>query len=333
MPGTAELAALAEIRNPSSIARVEEDGGVRYSDVMLLAPGEWTDAGSGETVHYAGDAIRESADNWENYAINLMHGPALHDATVLGEIGKVPPDSIAVDDADRLFGDLVLHGDSPASELGIELMDEALESDGRQGIDGPSVEIVEDTTEYDPDRGRQRMTSMTFGGVGLVFDPASRDVDLANQIRERAVAMREHFDARPGAGVTIREYAPGAPDEDPDLVDEVEMLQSELDEARRTLQGATGDDREQAVATITSAAEILEGFFDRVAEIEQAIEARQQKLADLVDTLGALDRRLSRIEAEPLPPRSLTQPGDGDFYSEAEKHRKQNGERHDDVHL
>jgi gas vesicle protein len=190
-----ELVALAEFRNPGDIQRVEQDGGVLYKRVMLLSPGVWTDAGSRETIEYAGEAIRESADQWADHQINLLHGPALHNAEVMGQIGEIQPETIVVDDQDRLYADLFLNGNTPASELGIELLDEVLEAAQDPAREtppvGPSVEISDDVVEFDDERGLQVMQEMTFAGLGIVFNPASRPVEMESQVRERAVAMSD----------------------------------------------------------------------------------------------------------------------------------------------
>lgn len=201
----AELAALAEFRNPGDIRRVDLDGdAVRYENVMLLAPGAWTDAGSRSTAIYSPEGIRASADNWVDPAtgdavdeieINLLHGPALHGAATLGDIGTIPASSITVDDSDRMYGDLEIHGESAASQLAVELMDEVLEAADDPGREtppvGPSVEIVQEESEFDDATGATRLTEMWFSGVGLVFNPASRPVEIEHQARERAIAMAD----------------------------------------------------------------------------------------------------------------------------------------------
>ncbi|AHG00910.1 hypothetical protein HALLA_12060 [Halostagnicola larsenii XH-48] len=200
-----DLAALAEFRNPGDIRRIEMDGdGVKYENVMLLAPGAWTDAGSRSTAIYSAEGIRASAENWvdpetgddvEEAEINFLHGPALHNAASLGDIGTIPTDSIIVDDQDRMYGDIKLHGESPASQASIELMDEVLESADDPGTQtppvGPSVEIVGEESETDPETGASRLTEMWYSGVGLVFGPASRPVEMEQQARGRAIAMAE----------------------------------------------------------------------------------------------------------------------------------------------
>jgi hypothetical protein len=221
-----EHRALAEFRNPAEIRRVEEGSGVRYKRVMLLSPGTWADAGSQEHVEYNADAIRASADNWvdleairdtipewqqlanadrasrlaeledtvmlEDAApINFLHGPAMYGAESLDEIGEVPLESIIVDDDGRLFGDIVLDGDSPQSQTAIELVDEVLEATQDPSVDpppvGPSVEIPADRVSQD--EGVKSLEQAFFSAVGIVFGPASRPVELGEQARERAVAL------------------------------------------------------------------------------------------------------------------------------------------------
>lgn len=283
------LAALAEFRNPGDITRIEQGGDVIYRRVMLLAPGTWTDAGSRETVLYDGDAIRQSADQWTDHEINLLHGPALHAADALGEVGEVIPDSLIVDDQDRLFADLRLHGETPASELAVELMDEALETNGQQGIDGPSVEIVDDETRWDDERGLSVMEDMTFGGIGLVFNPASEPVDLQNQIRERAVAMADG-ESDPATGVLVR-------DEDSDTIggtfkpeirpgrlmgserEEFERLLEEMDERYRQMARLLQDDEElQMVQELIGA--FLDGEGEPDAPVADLMEYAQGEVGD-----------------------------------------------------
>lgn len=278
------LAALAEFRNPGDIQRVAEGGDIRYKRVMLLAPGVWTDAGSRETVLYDGTAIRESADDWTENQVNLLHGPALHNASSLADVGEVDLDSLMVDDQDRLYGDVVLHGDSAASELAIDLMDEALETGGQQGIDGPSVEIVEDDVQFDSERGLSVMESMTFGGIGLVFNPASEPVDLANQMRERAVAMAE-AEGYDHTGLMVREgdvpdsTAPAGPTQSLKSGQRPGRLMGSEREQMTKLLGQLGE-------SIEEMSRILQGDED-LAVVQDLISQYEQEGNDLSDPAAA----------------------------------------------
>lgn len=232
--------ATPRLKEPGRIERSDEtepDDAVRYESVMLLAPGEWTDSASRETVYYAPDAIKRSADNWIDNQINLHHDPQ----NPTSNVGHVDTDSVTVDDRGRLFADIVLHGRTAASEDAIGLFDLALESEGDQGIGGPSVEIPDDVVEWDSDRGVQRMVEMAFSGLGLVMTPASKPVSIAEQTAQRGVAMAaatEHGPMR----VMLREADAGDATDTThesmknDLQDRLDGVRGSLTEAARALQ-------------------------------------------------------------------------------------------------
>lgn len=244
---------LAEFKNPGSIQRVEESGDtVRYKRVMLLSPGIWADAGSEMHVDYNEEAIADSAENWVDMdsvlrevpdwgmlgnearadklrelgetvatdagSLNFLHGPAMYGADSLDDIGEVPVDSVFVDDDGALYGDLVLSGDTPQSQTAIDLMDEVLEAADAPGADpppvGPSVEIPADRVTDDGET--LSLEEAYFSGVGIVFGPASKPVEIGEQARDRAIAMAaaEGADAD-GAGVVFRS-ATGSDGDDTD---------------------------------------------------------------------------------------------------------------------
>mgnify|MGYP006279811325 CR=1 FL=1 len=276
---THELVALAEVRNAGDITRVEKDGGVVYKRVMLLAPGIWTDAGSRQTIEYAGEAIRKSADQWVNREINLLHGPAMHNAEVLGTIGEIVEDSIVVDDQDRMFGDLYLSGDTPASELGIELMDETLEAAQDPKRDtppvGPSVEISDDVVEFDENRGLQVMQEMTYAGLGIVFNPASRPAQIGEQVRERAVAMSDGDD--PDVA-TIRALDDGRDAGDDDLGG---TLKGNIRHPGRMGQ----NEREQVTKLLAEIGDAIEDV-QRVLQTDEKMAAVQDLIAQYIQADG-----------------------------------------------
>ena len=256
---------LAQFRNPQEIRRTEGSGDeVTYKRVMLLSPGQWADAGSQEFVDYNPEAIRRSAENfvdldairtrvpeWPHLdnaeranrlnelgeavmadgqiPVNFLHGPAMYGADSLDEIGHIPTDSVIVDDDGRMYGDITLHGDSPQSLTAIDLMDEVLEAASSGDRDpppvGPSVEIpADDVTVED---GTLRLQEAWFSATGVVFNPASRPVELGEQARERAVAMT----AADGetAGMVYRAAA------GPSKLERVRALKARVERVRRVL--------------------------------------------------------------------------------------------------
>jgi hypothetical protein len=175
------------------VKRVEgDDDKVTYTNVMLLGPGVWTDAGSGQTIHYAPDAIKRSVDNWVDSRGEPVEKAQLnhsHDPHTPGEnIGHVPVDSVYADAEGNMYGDIVFHRLTQRSKEMDRLMREALRTDGQEGLGGVSVEIPMDETEWDSERGLERMTEMWFSGVGVVMNPASETVAFGAQA-ERAVAL------------------------------------------------------------------------------------------------------------------------------------------------
>lgn len=216
---------LAQFRNPAEIRRVEKDGNVEYRRVALLAAGVWTDAGSRQTVDYAAEGLRASAENWvdiervraaipewerlsngqraerlaelgddilaDEVPINFLHGPSLYGAESLDAVGHIPTDSVLVDDDGTLYADLVFHADTDQSRTAIDLMDETLEkatAGTRPPPVGPSVEIPADRVTA-TDRDVLTLKEAWFSAAGIVFNPASETVELGQQAATRAVAM------------------------------------------------------------------------------------------------------------------------------------------------
>ncbi|MDX1744379.1 MAG: hypothetical protein R3324_00440 [Halobacteriales archaeon] len=182
---------LAHERHP--IERIEEGEKVRYTNIMLLGPGEWTDAASRTTLYYAPDAIKRSAGNW----VDPRTGEAVtkaplnhnHDHGAPSEnIGHIPVDSVWADEQGHLFSDVVFHMKTSRSQEMEAMMKLAMDTDGEEGLGGISVEIPSDETTWDDTRNLERMVEMWFSGAGVVQHPASATVAFGKQA-ERARAM------------------------------------------------------------------------------------------------------------------------------------------------
>lgn len=189
---------LAELQDPGAIERVEESGTVRYTNILLLAPGIWGDAGSGRHILYSPEGIENSADNWEDDTVNLFH----ERENEVTDVGRVDTESVYLgEDTGGLYADVVLHMDNPASEFADEALQNALETDGREGIQGPSVELRGEEYRFNESEGVHELVEGTFNGLGLVGlgvspGPGSKDAAFAEQTRNRAVALAgtEHAD-------------------------------------------------------------------------------------------------------------------------------------------
>lgn len=174
-----------------TVRRMEsDDGAVTYENIAILAAGEWTDGATEETVYYSPEALEAIAADPEGHvldnAVNVNH----EHSDQLKQVGHFDPDSLAVED-DVLYADITLHRRTQASTDTAELVDLALETKGEQGAGGPSVEIPfeGEQSEFDRDRGMERLTEFNLSGLSIVTHAASEDVAFEEQFADRAVAM------------------------------------------------------------------------------------------------------------------------------------------------
>lgn len=322
---TKSMRSLAEFREAGDIQRVEDGNTVVYKRVMLLSPGVWTDAGSEMTVDYSADGIRASAENfvdlesvqaaipdWQRLnneqraqalanagddvladaiPLNFLHGPSMYDAESLDDIGSIPTDSIIVDDSGRLYGDLHLSTDTAQGETAIDLMDEVLEAaqdpNAKTPPVGPSVEIPADRVD-ETDDAMLELQEAWISGVGIVFNPASRPVELGTQAQSRAIAMSaadsdttgivirqlaEHRVHRPGFTGTIT----GAPDGFPQMDDfDTDSLDEISDHAIASTSGFPPDDFDDLLGFVVT----TDGDLSLPLIQETAASIRQAQLGD-----------------------------------------------------
>jgi hypothetical protein len=181
------------------IKRVELGGGkVKYQDMKLLAPGIWADAGSQQAAYYSPEGIRSLRADYDESKYNGPPVNIMHDVDMLsGEThapsvaGYVDPKSLAVDDDDNLYGDIVLNTNNAAGAYADENLQGALESKGRLGFGGPSVEIPAKglEEEFDEQRGMPRIVKGLLSGLGLVMNPASKTVSFAKEVARRGALL------------------------------------------------------------------------------------------------------------------------------------------------
>lgn len=170
-----------------TIERIEQDdGSIRYTELTLLSPGEWTDAGSGDTIWYSPSGIENL--EWQDTTFNLYHDESNDDNAV----GEIDAESSYVDDGGNLVADIVLHMDNTASEHADDVLQTQLESGGAKGgLKGPSVEIKTgpEHVEFNQARGLQELVGGNLTGAGLVMQPASKSASFSRQTAEKEVAL------------------------------------------------------------------------------------------------------------------------------------------------
>jgi hypothetical protein len=321
---TAHAVALADLQNPGAISRdVNDDGSVRYNNVLMLAPGVWGDAGSGKRILYSEDGIANSADNWTDTTVNLFH-ERNNEVTAVGDVDT---DSIYLGDDDGgLYGDIVLHMDNPASEFADEALQNALETNGREGLQGPSVELRGEEYRFNDDKGVHELVEGTFNGLGLVGlgvspGPGSKDAAFSEQTRDRAVALADAGEAavltKEHTHMDIHELrerldAEGVPVADDATEDDLRQLAAALD---ITLQDDAdkdeempdnddeddgdegeempddeddGDDDEDVDINLEEIAETVDQIGQRVAENSERIDAMAEQFDELQEDTSNL---------------------------------------------
>lgn len=345
MSNTAKVFQLAGI-DTDPIKRLEEDGTVRYTNIKLLSPGSWTDAGSKETVWYSPEGIR-NLEMREDNVVNIMHDVDNEVASV----GSVDPESVETDEQGNLYGDVVLHMDNAASEFADENMKTTLESGGSKGFGGPSVEIDAEgqKVEWNDEKGMHELKAGYLSGTGFVSNPASKPVAFSRQTAERGVAladgsqesktlyrkddtMSEELDLEAlrekynlGEDIdeeTVAELAEaGALDleEDEDEEEEEAPETPEDDEEEEETEMEDGE-IEQMVSSLADRVETLEEQLDAAMAAEDVEEALSEELeevksnladAETVDELEAdVDKRLSELENEPKETKTLADGSD-----------------------
>jgi len=181
------------------IERIEDsDGNVRFTSIRLLGPGVWSDAGSQTATYYPPEGIENLTPEWDQSEydgppINIMHDLDMetfeaHEASIAGHID---PDTLDTDDEGNLYADLVFDTSSGAGQYADENLTSTLESEGTVGFGGPSVEIPAEGLQqsHDETRDMPRVDGGRLTGAGMVFDPASKNVNFAREAARRPVAM------------------------------------------------------------------------------------------------------------------------------------------------
>jgi hypothetical protein len=114
----------------------------------------------------------------------------MHDESDVSAAGELLGDSATVEDG-SLYVDVELDTTTAAGQYADEALAAALESKGREGFGGPSVEIPPDGLRLEPDgpNGVPQTKDGKINGLGFVKQPASKTTAFERQTRERQVAL------------------------------------------------------------------------------------------------------------------------------------------------
>ena len=247
---------------PGPIQREESDDGIRYSNILILAPGEWTDGATGETLFYSPDLTEHIAsepaervperNGRTQNIVNFDHNKQEQ----LAEVGHFDVDSLARDDHGNLYADVILWNDTSMSQDAVALMDRALETEGQQGAGGFSVEIPfeNERTEYDKDRGMEAMVAGDLAGLAIARQSASAPAATAQQFADRAIALSN--DADPGrvyVGDRLTEGSRQSGRMEIESTDDLERALADVDGEESVEIEITGDNVEEIAEAIGGA--------------------------------------------------------------------------------
>lgn len=338
--------------NTQPIERSQEDGGaVRYANLELLTEGVWTDQKSRTPTLYPEDGIAEIEaeydDGQHGPPVNVMHDvdPTSGEVHKPSHAGHVDPNSLTYHNG-ALTGDIVLDTSTAAGEFADENLQSALESEGRVGFGGPSVELDLDPETHiqnsDHPEAEKEIMGGYLTGLGLVMDPADNNVAFDRQTRERAVAMGDSqtdkavYTQTTGMDTenlrtALSEHGIAVDDMDDNTVaeladalreelaedeeEEEEEMPEEMEEEEEDADmGDEEEEEEEEEAemmdegAIQSLNEQIDDLWDAVDELKGSMmsESEKEELA-AAETVEEIDKRLSEIEEEPADRKTLAE--------------------------
>ena len=175
-----------------------DDTTVRYNNIKLLDEGVWTDEASQTPTLYSAEHFGDYTPEFDSGEhngppVNIMHDLDAEsgDPNEASVAGHIDPDSLEASDG-GLFGDIVLDTSESAGEFADENLQSALESEGRKGFGGPSVEL--DPTDIrisEHPHADEEVHAAALTGTALVMRPASKSVDFSIEAAKRGVALAD----------------------------------------------------------------------------------------------------------------------------------------------
>jgi len=328
------------------IEREETDDGVVYRNLKILTRGVWTDQSSKQPTEY----VPKNLEVEGGATVNVMH-----DESDVSAAGEIVAGSDQVEDG-ALYADVRFDTSTAAGEYADEALEAALESNGREGFGGPSVEIPPDGLVLEPDgpNGVPQTVEGTINGLGFVSQPAAKDTAFSQQTRERQVALSGQTDK----GVllqqrymadaeTARDILDSNGVDTGDLTDEeimaiYEEMVASAEEGEEMQEGEEGEDdpeeeppeddpeeeegeeTEMQEGAIESIEEQIDDLWGKIDELEEMMatgeemSAVKEELA-AADTVEQIEKRLSDLEDEPKDPKTLADNDDEDIdWSDAE---------------
>lgn len=334
------------------IERTEEgDSTVRYSNLSLLTEGVWTDQKSKTPTLYSEEGIaniqaRYDESEFDGPPVNVMHDvdPADGEVHEASHGGYVDPNSLTFQNG-ALMGDIVLDTATAAGDFADENLQSALESNGRVGFGGPSVELDLDPEEHiqnsDHPSAKKEINGGWLTGLGLVMEPADKNVAFDRETRTRAVAMSSQTDKAVYAkqlsmdqkeeirnailsrelnlenveeevATIADEYENVTPDDVMQMLEPLMDMGGEGEEEEEMAEDSAVDVLEEQIDDLWDALDEMKAQMMAEEDLSESLAEAKEELADaetvaeLEEAKEELDKRLSELEEEPKEPRSLS---------------------------
>jgi hypothetical protein len=286
------------------------DDTVAYRNLKLLDEGVWTDQRSKTPTLYASEHFSNyepvyDSSEYDGPPVNIMHdlNEETDQANPASVAGHVDPNSLR-QSGSGLFGDVVLDLSEPAGEYADENLQSALESNGKEGFGGPSVELNPTRMrESDHREAQEEVVSAELSGLGLVMEPASKSVAFEHETRQRQVALgdsqatKQFYHKRTLMDIDKLREALDMGDDldemtDDEVVDIAEAVKEDLDEAM--------DEEAEMGDYSDSDMEDMEGDEDEEEEEEDMDmeEHEMQDMEEVMSMLNEMQERLETIETE-----------------------------------
>lgn len=306
-----------------AIEREESGETVRYNNVALLGQGVWTDQASRTPTLYDGESL---ANIEAEYDASEYDGPPVniaHDLSATGEPneasigGYIDPDSLTTDEG-KLYGDIVLDTTTAAGDFADENLQSALESGGKVGFGGPSVELDVPrehlTPAPDHPRAEEKVEQAALTGTGLVMDPASKNISFDRETATRAVALSNqgdkplsvqtkvmadiedlrgdleqyNVDTEDMTDEDVMEFAQGLHSDLMDTLGEMEDMDEDMgsymedmDEDMADMEDDEEDDEDMEMADYGSMMDSVDAVESMMEDVYEELEATMDKVSEL----------------------------------------------------
>lgn len=164
------------------------DNKVAYRNLKILQAGVWRDSSSKTAIWYSPRGL-SNMELTDDNSVNIMHDSE----NEVSEAGHM--ENLREEDG-SLYADVIIDTSNAAGAYADENMQKTLETEGKKGFGGPSIEIPPEAqgghkTTYNAEKGVKELVEGKVNGLGFVRNPASKPTGFNRQAATREVALSE----------------------------------------------------------------------------------------------------------------------------------------------